>query len=171
MVIRRDLHTPTVKEEIRRYISQYSARLSAHPNDLVVKLMAQSDNRRLRRHLSNDLPQSQSHITTDDQSVSMSWCQAQCGTFDQRFFSGSKLRSCLCGAPSLTRGLVCRLPVLVNTVHSSQSVITYIIYILCHTHFSDLQYIQASFSPGFLQQIMLYLHLLVAYSTTAVLDT
>jgi hypothetical protein len=31
-VIRRDLQTPTVKEEIRRYSSQYSARLSAHPN-------------------------------------------------------------------------------------------------------------------------------------------
>jgi hypothetical protein len=31
-VIRRYLHTPTVKEEIRHYSSQYSARLSAHPN-------------------------------------------------------------------------------------------------------------------------------------------
>jgi hypothetical protein len=33
--------------------------------------------------------QSQSYITTDSQSVSMSsmsWCQAQSGTFDQRFF-------------------------------------------------------------------------------------
>jgi uncharacterized protein RhaS with RHS repeats len=29
-VIRRDLQTPTVKEEIRRYSSQYSALLSAH---------------------------------------------------------------------------------------------------------------------------------------------
>jgi hypothetical protein len=35
-VIGRDLQTPTVKEEIRRYSSQYSARLSAHPNDLIV---------------------------------------------------------------------------------------------------------------------------------------
>jgi hypothetical protein len=35
-VIRRDLQTPAVKEEIRRYSSQYSARLSAHPNGLVV---------------------------------------------------------------------------------------------------------------------------------------
>jgi hypothetical protein len=32
-VIRRDLQIPTVKEEIRRYSSQYSARLRAHPND------------------------------------------------------------------------------------------------------------------------------------------
>jgi hypothetical protein len=28
----RNLQTPTVKSEIRRYSSQYSARLSAHPN-------------------------------------------------------------------------------------------------------------------------------------------
>jgi hypothetical protein len=56
MVIRRDLQIPTVKEEIRRYSSQYSARLSAHPNGLVVNLMELPDNKRLRRHLPNDLP-------------------------------------------------------------------------------------------------------------------
>jgi hypothetical protein len=55
-VIRRDLQTPTGKEEIRRYSPQYSARLSAHLNDLVVNLMALRNNRRLRRHLPNDLP-------------------------------------------------------------------------------------------------------------------
>jgi hypothetical protein len=55
-VIRNDLQTPTVKEEIRRYSSQYSAHLSAHPNDLIVNLMELPDNRRLRRHLPNDLP-------------------------------------------------------------------------------------------------------------------
>jgi hypothetical protein len=54
--IRRDLHTPTVTEEIRRYSSQYSARLSAPPNDLIVNLIELPDNRRLRRHLPNDLP-------------------------------------------------------------------------------------------------------------------
>jgi hypothetical protein len=54
-VIRRDLQIPTVKEEIRRYSSQYSARLSAHPNYLIVSLMELPDNRRLRRHLPNDL--------------------------------------------------------------------------------------------------------------------
>jgi hypothetical protein len=32
-VIRRDLQISTVKEEIRRYSSQYSALLSAHPNE------------------------------------------------------------------------------------------------------------------------------------------
>jgi hypothetical protein len=55
-VIRMDLQTPTAKEEIRRYSSQYRARLSAHPNGLVVNLMELPDNRRLRRHLPNDLP-------------------------------------------------------------------------------------------------------------------
>jgi hypothetical protein len=46
-VIRRDLQTPTVREEIRRYSSQYSARLSAHPNGLAVNLMEQPDNKTL----------------------------------------------------------------------------------------------------------------------------
>jgi hypothetical protein len=55
-VIRRDLQIQTVKEEIRRYSSEYSARLSAHPKGLVANLMEQPDNRRLRRHLLNDLP-------------------------------------------------------------------------------------------------------------------
>jgi hypothetical protein len=54
--IRRDPLTPTVKEEISHYISQYSARLSAHPNNQIMKLMAQLDNRRTRRHIANDLP-------------------------------------------------------------------------------------------------------------------
>jgi hypothetical protein len=44
-VIWRDLQTPTVKEEIRRYSSQYSARLSAHPNGLIVNLMELPDNK------------------------------------------------------------------------------------------------------------------------------
>jgi hypothetical protein len=55
-VIRRDFQVPTVKEEIRRYSSQYSARLSAHPNYLTVNVMELPDNRRLRRHLPIDLP-------------------------------------------------------------------------------------------------------------------
>jgi hypothetical protein len=45
MVIRRDLQTPTVKEEIHHYSSQYNAHLSVQPNDLVVNLMVQPDNR------------------------------------------------------------------------------------------------------------------------------
>jgi hypothetical protein len=45
MVIRRVLQIPAVKEEIQRYSSQYSARLSAHPNDLVANVMEPPDNR------------------------------------------------------------------------------------------------------------------------------
>jgi hypothetical protein len=55
-VIWRDLQIRTVNEEIRRYSSQYRAHLSAHPNDLIVNLIELPDNRRLRRHLPNDLP-------------------------------------------------------------------------------------------------------------------
>jgi hypothetical protein len=47
-VIRRDLQIPTVKGEIRRYSSQYSARLSAHPNVLIVNLIELPDDRQLR---------------------------------------------------------------------------------------------------------------------------
>jgi hypothetical protein len=39
-----DLQTPTVKEEIHRYSSEYSAHLSAHENELVVNLNVQTDN-------------------------------------------------------------------------------------------------------------------------------
>jgi hypothetical protein len=37
--IRRDLQLTSVKEEIRRYSSQYSARLSTHPNDQMIALL------------------------------------------------------------------------------------------------------------------------------------
>jgi hypothetical protein len=60
-VIRRDLQIPTVKEEIQHYSSQYSARLSAHPNDLIANLM-EMPNRWLRRHLPNSVYQSLSVI-------------------------------------------------------------------------------------------------------------
>jgi hypothetical protein len=55
-VISKDFQTPTVKEEIRHYSSQYSGRLSVHPKDILMNIMAQADNRRLRRHVPNDLP-------------------------------------------------------------------------------------------------------------------
>jgi hypothetical protein len=45
MVILRDLQIPIVKEEIRRYSSQYSAHLSAHPNYIIVNVIELSDNR------------------------------------------------------------------------------------------------------------------------------
>jgi hypothetical protein len=55
-VIRRDLQIKAVKDEIRRCISQYCASLSAHSNVLIINVMVIADNRRLRRHLPNDLP-------------------------------------------------------------------------------------------------------------------
>jgi hypothetical protein len=55
-VICRDLQIPTDKEEICRYSSQYSALLNTHSKDLVVNIMELPENRRLRRHLPNDLP-------------------------------------------------------------------------------------------------------------------
>jgi hypothetical protein len=58
MVIQTDLQTPTVKEEICHYSCQYSARLRVHLNNLAVNLMAQPDNKRLRRRLPDDLPES-----------------------------------------------------------------------------------------------------------------
>jgi hypothetical protein len=53
--------------------------------------------------------QNQSHIATDCQTVSKSWCRAPSGVHDQIFITVSRLRSCFCGAPSLTRGRVCLL--------------------------------------------------------------
>jgi hypothetical protein len=44
-VIRMDLQILTVKVEISRYSSQYRARLSAHPNDLIVNLIELPDNK------------------------------------------------------------------------------------------------------------------------------
>jgi hypothetical protein len=55
-LIRRDLQTPSVKEEISHYSPHYSARLSAQPNDILLTLLEQPERKRLRRHLPNDLP-------------------------------------------------------------------------------------------------------------------
>jgi hypothetical protein len=53
---------------------------------------------------------SQSHIATDGQSVSKSWCRAPFGAYDQIFSTVWQLRYCFfCGAPSRQRGRVCLL--------------------------------------------------------------
>jgi hypothetical protein len=56
VVFQRDLHIPSVKEEIQRLSSQYSARLNSHPNLLTANLKKQPTNRRLRRLQPTDLP-------------------------------------------------------------------------------------------------------------------
>jgi hypothetical protein len=55
-LIRRDLQIPSVKEEISHYSSHYSARLTVHPNDILLTLLEQPERKRQRRHLPNDLP-------------------------------------------------------------------------------------------------------------------
>jgi hypothetical protein len=54
--IRRDLHCPTIAEEIRRFSSHYGARLRTHPNHLSANLLGEPVNRRLRRYPPTDLP-------------------------------------------------------------------------------------------------------------------
>jgi hypothetical protein len=53
--------------------------------------------------------QCQCHIAADGQSISKSWCRAPSGAHDQIFSTVWQLRSCFCEAPSLTRGRVCLL--------------------------------------------------------------
>jgi hypothetical protein len=55
-VIRNDLQIPTIKKEITRLSSKYSAGLNTHPNHLVTQLLNQPAFRRLRKLLPSDLP-------------------------------------------------------------------------------------------------------------------
>jgi hypothetical protein len=55
-LIRKDLHCPTITEEIRRFSSHYGARLRTHPNHLAANLLGVPVNRRLCRYLPNELP-------------------------------------------------------------------------------------------------------------------
>jgi hypothetical protein len=57
-------------------------------------------------HMGMNCYQSQSHIATDGQSVSKSCCWAPSGAHDQIFFTVWHLRSCFCRVPSLMRGRV-----------------------------------------------------------------
>jgi hypothetical protein len=54
--IRRDLQMTSVKEEICHSSNQYYTHLTTHPNDQILTLMEIPGNRRLRRPVSNDLP-------------------------------------------------------------------------------------------------------------------
>jgi hypothetical protein len=72
------------------------------------------------------LAKSKSHC--DGRSVSKPWCRAPSGAHDQIFITVWQLRPCFCGAPSLTRGRVCLLHmllVLASTVLlGSESLVT-----------------------------------------------
>jgi hypothetical protein len=56
--------------------------------------------------LSRTVNSSQSHIATDGHSASKSSCRAPSGAHDLIFITVWQLLSCFCGAPSLTRGRV-----------------------------------------------------------------
>jgi hypothetical protein len=85
--------------------------------------------------------QSQSHVTTDGQSVSQSVSQyvlVSSPLWDLRPDINSvwNLLSCLCGAPSLTRGRVCLLSVTVSSICPLTSFscifcILYVMHVLC----------------------------------------
>jgi hypothetical protein len=126
----------------------------------------------------------QSYSTSDSQSVSKSWCRAQSGTFDQRYIYIFFFQSyCLVFylGHSLWRGVgsvICQSLSIQSTVASQY---LHTLFTFCVTHISQLkylllnicivlytftidynkiqyvQYMQASFSPGFVQQIMPYL--------------
>jgi hypothetical protein len=72
--------------------------------------------------------QNQSYVTTDAQSVRLSWCQAPSGDQENSFVSVRQLRVCICRALSLTRGRVCHLQLLLvlasTTILSSESRVT-----------------------------------------------
>jgi hypothetical protein len=46
-LIQRDIQIPSVKEEISHYSSHYSARLTAHPNDILLTLLGPPERKRL----------------------------------------------------------------------------------------------------------------------------
>jgi hypothetical protein len=55
-LLRRDLHIPSVKKEIQRLSSQYSAQLNSKRNLLTANLKKQPTNRRLQRTLQQICP-------------------------------------------------------------------------------------------------------------------
>jgi hypothetical protein len=60
--------------------------------------------------------QSQNYVPTDGQSASLSWCQVPIWDPRPDFCYARQLRVCRCGAPSMTRGRVCRLQLLLALV-------------------------------------------------------
>jgi hypothetical protein len=62
----------------------------------------------------SQLTQSQSYALTDAQSASLSWCHAPFWGQRADFIIVIQLRVWGCGTPSLTRGWVCRLQLLLT---------------------------------------------------------
>jgi hypothetical protein len=85
-------------------------------------------------------PLSQSYVTTDGQSASLSWNKAPIWGLRPDLYYCQTVAGLLCGALSLTRGRVCRLSESQSAVISLLSVCT--IYILCVIKCMYLQHIQ-----------------------------
>jgi hypothetical protein len=91
-----------------------------------------------------------SHVTTNGRSVSTSWVSSPLWALQPDTNSVWNLLFYLCGAPSLTRGRVCLLPVTVSsTIHRQVFVFFPILHV---TRFIYIQYMQGLVSPGSVQQ-------------------
>jgi hypothetical protein len=93
------LHTWTHSATFSESLAQHNSRLTTHLElrKLIIQVKV-------------------SHIVTEGQSISKSWCWAPSGAHDHIFITVWQLRSCLCGAPSLTRWRVCLLFMLLALV-------------------------------------------------------
>jgi hypothetical protein len=85
------------------------------------------------------LKPSQSHVTTDDQSVSQSWCRPLSGTHDQILVFLDVWGLCRRQAPCLTRGWVCHVSEVLVLVRVPRLFANLLIYNIHKT----------SASPGF----------------------
>jgi hypothetical protein len=116
---------------------------------------------------------SQSHFTTDGQSVIMSRYRTHSGTCDQILLYVRRLFSEICclvffGAPSLTRGRVCHL---LLSVQSNLSVFTSSIYVTCVSQFSNLYTTNIKLQPSRLSTADYALLVILAQTSHRSLDT
>jgi hypothetical protein len=91
--------------------------------------------------------QSQSYVTTDGQSASLSWNKALTGAYDQICVTVRRFRDCWYGAPSLKRGRVCLLQCTIYNIFT--------IYMLLPKCIHNTY--KVSVSPDSVRQIMSYL--------------
>jgi hypothetical protein len=82
-----------------------------HVKDGGIRLL-QNLNAYLRNYKASQQAESESHVTTDGQSTSLSWNKAPIWVLRPDFYFSLTVAFCWCGAPSVTRGRVCRLQLL-----------------------------------------------------------
>jgi hypothetical protein len=103
--------------------------------------------------------ESQSYVTIDGQSASLSWCQAPILDLRPDFFFVWQLRVCWCGAPSLTRGRVYLLQCTIYLHFTCYYMNVYIIYtrlLSVHAQYSRSYPIFSSFRLWILVVILLH---------------